>query len=98
MIRRGILWGIIISIPFWLLAIWLIKAGVIALKTLIILVLILSAPYIFLIMRSQNAEQDKQDRDLITGAANDDPTPSVQSSDHQQDPSDTGTPDKNSLA
>ncbi|MCK5418089.1 MAG: hypothetical protein KAI93_06275 [Desulfobacterales bacterium] len=92
MIRRGIFWGIIISIPFWLLAIWLIKSGVIALKTLIILVLILSAPYIFLIMRSQNTEQDKQDRDLITDAANDNPAPSVQSSDHHQDPSDTGTP------
>jgi hypothetical protein len=92
MIRRGIFWGIIISIPFWLLGIWLIKSGVIALKTLIILVLILSAPYIFLIMRSQNTEQDKQDRDLITDAANDNPTPTVQSTDHLQDPPDTGTP------
>jgi len=92
MIRRGIFWGIIISIPFWLLAIWLIKSGVIALKTLIMAVLILSAPYIFLIMRSQNTEQDKQDRDLIAGAANDNPTPSIQSTDHHQDPSNTGTP------
>jgi len=92
MIRRGIFWGTIISIPFWLLAIWLIKSGVIALKTLIIIVLILSVPYIFLIMRSQNTEQNKQDRDLITDAANDNPTPSGQSSDHHRDASDTATP------
>ena len=93
MIRRGIFWGVIISIPFWLLAIWLIKSGVIALKTLIIIVLILSAPYIFLIMRSpQNNEQDKQDRDLSKDDANDDTPPAVQSTNHHRDPSDTGTP------
>jgi len=76
MIYRGIWWGIIISIPFWLLAIWLITSGVIALRTLIIIGVILSAPYIFLIMRSRrNTEQDNQGPDLIAGDANDHPTP-----------------------
>jgi hypothetical protein len=93
MICRGIFWGIIISIPFWLLAIWLIKSGIIALKTLVIVVLILSAPYIFLILRRpHNTEQDKQDRDLITDDPNDDPATSVQATNHHRDPSDTGTP------
>ena len=93
MIRRGIFWGVIISIPFWLFAIWLIKSGVIALKTLIIVVLILSAPYIFLIKRSpQNNEQDKQDCDFSTDDANDDTPPAVQSANHHRDPSDNGTP------
>jgi hypothetical protein len=92
-IRRGIFWGVIISTPFWVLAIWLIKSGVIALKTLIIIVLILSAPYIFLIMRSpQNNEQDKQNPDLLKDEANDDAPPAVQSANHHRDPSDTGTP------
>jgi len=92
-IRRGIFWGVIISIPFWVFAIWLIKSGVIALKTLIIIVLILSAPYIFLITRSpQTNEQDKQDRDLSTDDVNDATPPAVQSTNHHRNPSDTGTP------
>lgn len=90
--RRGIFWGLIISIPFWLLAIWLIISEVIALKTLIIVILILSAPYIFLIMRShQNNEQDKHDRDLTTNDANADTAPAVRSTSQHRDPSDTGT-------
>ena len=90
--HRGIFWGIIISIPFWLLAIWLIKSEIIALKTLIIVVLFLSLPYIYLIIRpSQNAEQDKQDPDSAKDGTDNEPTPSVHSANHHHDPSNSGT-------
>jgi len=92
-IHRGIFWGIIISIPFWLLAIWLVKSGIIALKTFFIVVLIFSAPYIYLIIRPpQNAEQDKQEYDFDKDGPDDDPTASIQSSKYPHDPSDSGTP------
>ena len=94
MIYRGICWGIIISIPFWLLAIWLIKSGVIALKTLIIIGVILSAPYVFLIMRSRRkTEQDHQSPELIAGDVNEDPTTPVRSTNHHRNRPETETPD-----
>ena len=92
MIHRGIFWGIIISIPFWLLAIWLVKSGIIALKTFLIVVLIFSAPYIFLIIRTpQNAEQDKQEYDPAKDGPDKDSTSSVKSAKHPHDPFDSGT-------
>ena len=46
----GIIWGMIISIPFWVIVIFLIKAGVIAMETLIFVGLILSGLLLFLIL------------------------------------------------
>lgn len=59
----GIIWGMIICIPFWLIVIVLIKAGVIAIETLIFVCLVLSAQLLFLILISpQKTEQDKQNK------------------------------------
>jgi hypothetical protein len=63
---RGIFWAAFICIPFWLFIIWLIKAGVIALQTLIFTSAILSAILLYLILTSRRiSKPDEQDRETI---------------------------------
>jgi hypothetical protein len=67
----GIIWGTIICVPFWLIVILLIKAGVIAMETLIFVGLILSVSglLLFLILSTpQNTKQDEQDKQLFSPA------------------------------
>jgi len=64
----------IICAPFWLIVILLIKAGVIAMKTLIFVGSILSVSWLqlFLILSSpQNTKQDEQDKQLFNPATKD---------------------------
>jgi hypothetical protein len=90
----GIIWGAIICIPFWLLVIWLIKTGVIALQTLIFvgLGLTLSGLLLFLILRLPlKAKQEKKYWDtFIKNIA----TPPTQSKPHPKDSSASVTPHK----
>jgi hypothetical protein len=59
----GIIWGTIIYIPFWLIVILLVKAGDIAIETLIFVGLILSGLLLFLILTTpQNTKQFEQDK------------------------------------
>ena len=48
----GIIWGTIISIPLWLIAILLVKAGVIAMESIIFAGLVLWGLLLFLILPS----------------------------------------------
>ncbi len=69
MLFGGIIWGTIICAPFWLIVILLVKAGVIAMETLIFVGLILSGLLFFLILTSpQNTKQDEQDTQLFSTA------------------------------
>ena len=91
---RGIICGAIICIPFWLIVIMLIKAGVLAVKTLIFVGFALSVLLTFLVLvTSPKNKRDKQDRDIII---TDSPTFAVQQKTHSRDPSETDTPEKNS--
>ena len=66
----GIIWGMIISIPFWVIVIFLIKAGVIAMETLIFVGLILSGLLLFLILATpKNTKKSEQDKKLISPLA-----------------------------
>ena len=59
----GIMWGTIICIPFWIIVILLVKAGVIAMETIIFVGLILSGLLLFLILTTrQNTKQVEQDK------------------------------------
>ncbi len=65
----GIIWGTIICVPFWLIVILLIKAGVIAVETLIFVGLILSGLLLFFILTGpQKTKQDEQDKQLFSPA------------------------------
>lgn len=65
----GIIWGTIISIPFWLIVILLVKAGVITMETLIFVGLILSGLLLFLILTTpQNTKQVEQNNQLFSPA------------------------------
>ncbi len=91
---RGIICGAIICIPFWLIVIMLIKAGVLAVKTHIFVGFALSVMLTFLVLvTSPKNKRDKQDRDIII---TDSPTSAVQQKTHPRDPSETDTPEKNS--
>jgi hypothetical protein len=91
---RGIICGAIICIPFWLIVIMLIKAGVLAVKTHIFVGFALSVLLTFLVLvTSPKNKRDKQDRDIII---TDSPTSAVQQKTHPRDPSETDTPEKNS--
>ena len=69
MLFGGIIWGTIICVPFWLIVILLVKAGVIAMETLIFVGLILSGLLLFLILTApQNTKQDEQDTQLFSTA------------------------------
>jgi hypothetical protein len=69
MLFGGIIWGTIICVPFWLTVILLVKAGVIAMETLIFVGLILSGLLLFLILTApQNTKQDEQDTQLFSTA------------------------------
>lgn len=66
----GIIWGAIICIPFWLIVIFLFKAGVIAMETLIFVGLILSVLLLFFILTTpKNSKQLGQDKNLISPLA-----------------------------
>ena len=66
----GIIRGAIICIPFWLIVIFLIKAGVIAMETLIFVGLILSGLLLFLILATpKNTKKFEQDKKLISPLA-----------------------------
>ena len=66
----GIIRGAIICIPFWLIVIFLIKAGVIAMETLIFVGLILSGLLLFFILATpKNNKQSEQDTKLISPLA-----------------------------
>ena len=83
----GIIWGAIISIPFWLIVFILIMAGVITLKTLFLVGLAFSALLLFLILiPSRKTKRDKQDWDEYIKNI---PAPTIQSKTHTQDPSAT---------
>ena len=87
----GIIWGAIIYIPFWILVIWLITAGGIALQTLIFvgLGLTLSGLLLFLILNlTLKAKQEKKDWDTLIKNI---PTPPTQSKPHPKDSSESGT-------
>ena len=76
----GIIWGSIISIPFWLIIIILINAGVVAVKTLIFVGIAFSAVLLFLILASsKKSKQYKQDWDLFLKNI---PPPTIQSKLH----------------
>ena len=63
----GIIWGMMISIPFWVIVIFLIKAGVIAMETLFFVGLILSGLLLFLILTTpQNTKQSEQGKKLVS--------------------------------
>lgn len=65
----GIIWGILICIPFWLFVILLIKTGIIAMETIIFVGLILSGSLLFLILTlPQITKQDEQDKQLFSPA------------------------------
>lgn len=84
------IWGAIISIPFWLFIIWLIKIGVIGIETLIFVGLTLSGLLLFLILRSRlKAQKDKQYWDTFIKNIQD---PLSQPKTHPKDSSETDTP------
>jgi hypothetical protein len=88
----GMIWGAIICIPFWLIVIWLIKVGVIALQTLIFvgLGLALSGLLLFLILSLPlKAKKGKKYWDTFIENI---PTPPTQSKLHSKDSSESGTP------
>jgi hypothetical protein len=63
----GIIWSTIICIPFWLVVILLIKAGVIATQAIIFIGLILLGLLLFLITRTAlNTKQREHDNQLIS--------------------------------
>jgi hypothetical protein len=63
----GIIWGTIISVPLWLVVILFVKAGGIAMETLIFVGLILSGLLLFIFRTSpQNTKQDEQDTQLFS--------------------------------
>ena len=65
----GIIWGTIICAPFWLIVILLVKAGVIAMETIIFVGLILLGLLLLLILSSpQYTKQDEPDRQLFSSA------------------------------
>ena len=65
----GIIWGTIICAPFWLIVILLVKAGVIAMETIIFVGLILLGLLLLLILSSpQYTKQDELDRQLFSSA------------------------------
>ena len=68
----GIIWSMIICIPFWVVVIFLIKAGAIAMETLMFVGLILSVSglLLFLILRTpQNLKKPEQSKKLISLSA-----------------------------
>jgi len=68
----GIIWSMIICIPFWVVVIFLIKAGAIAMETLMFVGLILSVSglLLFLILRTpQNPKKPEQSKKLISPSA-----------------------------
>ncbi len=66
---KGIIWGTIICVPFWLIAILSIKVGIIAMDTIIFVGLVLSGLLLFLILSSsQNTKQDEKDDQLFSPA------------------------------
>ena len=86
----GVIWGAIFSIPFWLFVFILIIAGVITLKTLILVGLSLSGLLLLLtLLPSRKSKQDKQYWDEFIKNI---PTPSIQSKTQTQDPSENHTP------
>jgi hypothetical protein len=65
----GIIWGTIICVPCWLIVILLVKAGVIAMETIIFVGLILLGLLLLLILSSpQHTKQNEQDRQLFSSA------------------------------
>ena len=63
---HGFFWATIICIPFWFTVIWLVIAGVLALKALIFVGLIISGQLLFLILSSQRyISRDEKDRQPI---------------------------------
>lgn len=63
----GIIWGTIICAPFWLVVIFLVKAGIIAMETIIFVGLVLSGLLLFLILTSpQNTKKGEQDQQLFS--------------------------------
>jgi hypothetical protein len=66
---RGIISATIICIPFWLIVILLIKAGVITMETIFFVGLVLSGLLLFFIFTSpQKTNQDEQDKQLFSPA------------------------------
>ncbi|MDH3886296.1 MAG: hypothetical protein OET63_18895 [Desulfobacterales bacterium] len=89
---RGIICGAIICIPFWLIVIMLINAGVLAVKTLILVGFALSVLLTFLVLvTSPKNKRAKQDRDIII---TDSPTSAVQQKTHPRDSLETNTLEK----
>jgi hypothetical protein len=65
-----IMWGLIICIPFWLVVILLVKAGVIAIQTIIFMGLILLGLFLFLVMVTPlNTKHPEHDSRLFSPAA-----------------------------
>jgi hypothetical protein len=65
----GIMWGLIICIPFWVVVILFVKAGVIAIQTIIFVGVILLGLYLFLIMGTLlNTKQHEDDKHLFSPA------------------------------
>lgn len=63
---KGLIWGTTICIPFWLILIFLVKAGVIAMETIIFVGLILSVLLLVFILGSPTkTNRDEQDRQLF---------------------------------
>jgi hypothetical protein len=63
----GIIWATIICVPFWLIVILLVKAGIIAMGTIIFIGLILSILLVILILTSrQKTRQNGKDMQLFS--------------------------------
>ena len=87
----GIIWGTILSIPFWILVIWLIKAGVKALHSPIFvgLGLTIFGLLLFVILKlTFKAKQEKKGRDIFFKNISTAPT---QSKPHPKDSSESST-------
>ena len=87
----AIIWAGIICIPFWLLVIWLIKTGVIAIQTLIFIGLGLTLSLLLLcLIRRSPLKTKHEKKDWATFIKNI-PTPPTQSNPHPKDSSESVT-------
>jgi hypothetical protein len=62
----GIIWATVICIPFWIIVILLVQAGIITMQTIILVSLVLSGLLLFLILTStQNTKKDENENQVF---------------------------------
>ena len=70
----GIIWSAIICIPFWIIVLLFIKAGIIAMETIIFVGLILSVMlFVLIFVLPQETNQEDQGNQLLIPATKADP-------------------------